>query len=87
MNQDFSEVKKLLEILNRLVDGGGSVVVIEHNIDIVNAADWVIDMGPGAGPQGGRLVYEGPPGGLRDCHESKTGECLRAKEAGGRDGP
>ena len=83
----FSEVRKLLEILNRLVDGGGSVVVIEHNIDIVNAADWVIDMGPGAGPQGGQIVYEGLPGGLRDCHESKTGECLRAKGIGGGDGP
>ena len=82
----FSEVKKLLEILNRLVDGGGSVVVIEHNIDIINAADWVIDMGPGAGPQGGLIVYEGPPEGLLDCPESKTGECLKTKRDGGGDG-
>ena len=76
----FSETEKLLEILNRLVDGGGTVILIEHNMELVMAADWVIDMGPGAGPEGGALVYQGPPAGLAECTESKTGASLRGGE-------
>ena len=73
----FSEVKILLKILNRLVDGGGTVILIEHNMDLIKASDWVIDMGPGPGPQGGEVIYEGTPGGLQGCPDSKTGKCLR----------
>ena len=73
----FSEVKILLGILNRLVDGGGTVILIEHNMDLIKASDWVIDMGPGPGPQGGEVIYEGTPGGLQGCPDSKTGKCLR----------
>ena len=73
----FSETEKLLDILNRLVDGGGTVILIEHNMELVMAADWVIDMGPGAGPEGGGIVYQGPPSGLADCMESRTGASLR----------
>ena len=82
----FSEVKKLLEVLNRLVDGGGSVVVIEHNMDIIKAADWAIDLGPGAGPLGGKIVYQGPPEGLQDCPGSRTGECLKTNPMKDLDG-
>ena len=73
----FSEVKILLKILNRLVDGGGTVILIEHNMDLIKASDWVIDMGPGPGPRGGEVIYEGVPGGLQECPDSKTGKCLR----------
>lgn len=76
----FSETRKLLDILNRLVDGGGSVILIEHNIDLIAAADWVIDMGPGPGPDGGSIVYQGPPEGLTECDRSKTGEALRQRK-------
>ena len=72
----FSETEKLLEILNRLVDGGGTVILIEHNMELVMAADWVVDMGPGAGPEGGDIVYQGQPSGLADCRESRTGASL-----------
>mgnify|MGYP001186775459 CR=1 FL=1 len=73
----FSEVKILLKILNRLVDGGGTVILIEHNMDLIKASDWVIDMGPGPGPRGGEIIYEGVPDGLQECPDSKTGKCLR----------
>ena len=56
----------LLAVLDRLVRAGATVVVVEHNIDIIRAADWVVDLGPGAGPAGGRLLYAGPPEGLLD---------------------
>ena len=73
----FSEVRILLKILNRLVDGGGTVILIEHNMDLIKASDWAIQMGPGPGPQGGKIIYEGPPGGLRECPDSRTGKCLK----------
>ncbi|HUS79168.1 MAG TPA: hypothetical protein VM050_10990, partial [Patescibacteria group bacterium] len=56
----------LLKVLDRLVRAGASIVVVEHNTDIIRAADWIIDLGPGAGPDGGDLVYAGPPDGLLD---------------------
>jgi excinuclease ABC subunit A len=57
----FSDIEKLLTVLERLVDGGNTVIVVEHNLEVIAAADWVIDMGPEAGDGGGRVVVEGPP--------------------------
>ena len=71
------DVAGLLVVLDRLVRAGATVVVVEHNADLIRAADWVIDLGPGAGPRGGRLLYAGPPAGLEACDESLTGRALR----------
>jgi excinuclease ABC subunit A len=60
----FSDIIKLLEVMQRLVDLGNSIIVIEHNLDIIKAADWVIDLGPEAGTEGGRIVFAGTPEGL-----------------------
>jgi excinuclease ABC subunit A len=57
----FEDIKKLLNVLNRLVDAGNSVVVIEHNMDVIKTADWIIDMGPEGGDNGGRIIVTGPP--------------------------
>ena len=73
----LDDVRVLCRVLDRLVDGGHTVVVIEHNIDVIKRADWVIDLGPGAGEQGGRLVAAGTPEDLRDTPESVTGRYLR----------
>jgi excinuclease ABC subunit A len=71
-----SDVKRLLGVLSRLVDAGNTVVVIEHNLDLIKAADWVVDMGPDAGDRGGQLVVAGPPRVVADCAESLTGRFL-----------
>lgn len=70
------DVGKLLEVLDRLVDGGNTVVVIEHNLDVVKAADWVIDLGPGAGARGGQVVAMGTPETVARVPESATGRYL-----------
>ena len=57
----FDDVRKLLDVLHRLVDLGNTVVVVEHNLDVIKTADWIIDMGPDAGDEGGRVVVEGTP--------------------------
>ena len=72
----MSDVSRLLSILNQLVDQGNTVLVIEHNLDVLKAADWLIDLGPQGGSRGGRLLYSGPPAGLLLCQESLTGQCL-----------
>ena len=72
-----SDVERLQGILDQLVDAGNTVIVIEHNLDVIKRADYVIDLGPGGGNQGGRLLYAGPPAGLLDCPASRTGACLR----------
>jgi excinuclease ABC subunit A len=69
----------LLVVLDRLVRAGATVVIVEHNTDVMCAADWVIDLGPGAGPHGGRLLYAGPPDGLSAVPESATGQALRSE--------
>jgi excinuclease ABC subunit A len=75
------DVAGLLTVLDRLVRSGATVVVVEHNTDVIRAADWVIDLGPGAGPRGGRLLYAGPPSGLLQAEESITGRALREEDA------
>ena len=72
----FHDIKKLLTSFNALIEQGHSVLVIEHNTDVIRSADWVIDMGPGAGDAGGSLVYAGPPEGLKKVKESWTGKFL-----------
>jgi excinuclease UvrABC ATPase subunit len=73
------DVDNLVRLLDRIVDGGRTVIVIEHNLDVVARADWVIDLGPGAGHDGGRVVFEGPPADLIRASDSLTGEHLRRR--------
>jgi excinuclease ABC subunit A len=81
----FEDVKKLLDVLVRLVDQGNTVVVIEHNLDVVKFADWIIDLGPEGGDAGGRVVASGTPEQVARSKQSATGEflasALRADEA------
>jgi excinuclease ABC subunit A len=72
----FDDIKKLLGVLQRLVDVGNSVVVIEHNLDVIKSADWVIDLGPEGGARGGLLLAEGTPETVASCAESYTGRYL-----------
>jgi excinuclease ABC subunit A len=72
----FHDITKLLTSMNALIDQGHSVIVIEHNIDVIRSADWVIELGPEAGDGGGQLVYAGLPSGLKDCPDSPTGRFL-----------
>jgi len=69
----FSDIATILEIINKLVSKGNTVVTIEHNLDIIRQADWIIDLGPGAGSHGGRILFEGTPTKLKNCKESLTG--------------
>jgi excinuclease ABC subunit A len=73
----FEDVRKLLEVLHRLVDTGNTVVVIEHNLDVIKTADWVIDLGPGGGVNGGEIIAEGPPERIAEAPLSATGMYLR----------
>ncbi|GIK15845.1 MAG: UvrABC system protein A [Planctomycetota bacterium] len=75
-----ADVNVLLGVLARLIERGGSVLVIEHHLDFIRSADWVIDLGPEAGPAGGRLVAEGPPENLARHPESRTGRFLAQRE-------
>ena len=72
-----ADTARLLLLLQRLVDAGNSVVVVEHNLDLVKAADWVIDLGPEGGAAGGRLIAEGTPEDVAQVEESYTGRCLK----------
>lgn len=72
-----ADVGRLVTIFDRLVDAGNTVVVVEHNLDLVARADWVIDLGPGAGHHGGQVVFTGPPSRLLDDPRSVTAEYLR----------
>ena len=73
----FADVEKLLYVLNRLVDEGNTVVVIEHNLDVIKQADHIIDLGPEGGDEGGRIVCEGTPEEVAEIAESKTGQYLK----------
>ena len=72
----FDDVAKLMRILLELRDQGNTVVVIEHNLDVIRSADWIIDLGPGGGDKGGNLVCEGPVSAIRACKDSITGKFL-----------
>jgi excinuclease ABC subunit A len=73
----FEDVRKLLGVLQRLVDAGNTVLVIEHNLDVIKSADWIIDLGPEGGDEGGRIVAEGSPEAVAAVSESYTGKFLR----------
>ena len=73
----FEDIRKLLGVLQRLVDAGNTVVVIEHNLDVIKTADWIIDLGPEGGEEGGRIVAEGTPEQVAEVPESYTGKFLR----------
>ena len=72
----FADVDRLLHVLHRLVDGGNSVIVIEHNLDVIKTADWVIDLGPDGGSRGGELIAEGTPEQVAKVKRSHTGRYL-----------
>jgi len=72
-----ADVEKLLEVLNRLVDAGNTVVVIEHNLDVIKTADWIIDLGPEGGDGGGRVIAEGTPEQVATLKQSYTGKFLK----------
>jgi len=72
----FEDVKKLLEVLDALVEQGNTVIVIEHNLEVIKTADWIIDLGPEGGNKGGRIVAEGPPETVAGVAESFTGQYL-----------
>lgn len=72
----LSDIQGLLTLINRLVDKGNTVVVIEHHLDVIRSADWLVDLGPEGGINGGQILYEGPPVGLKTCKNSLTGRYL-----------
>ena len=72
----FEDVRHLIGVLQRLVDAGNTVLVIEHNLDVIKTADWVVDLGPEGGDGGGRVVAEGPPEAVAKVPESHTGRFL-----------
>ena len=72
----FDDVKRLLEVLHRLTDRGNTVIVIEHQIDVVKTADWIIDLGPEGGEEGGRIVAQGTPEEVARIPDSHTGQAL-----------
>ena len=78
----FHDIEKLLKSLQMLIDKGNSVLVIEHNLDVIKCADWLIDMGPEGGEKGGMVVFEGIPDDLPGCKQSYTGKYLKKKLLG-----
>jgi excinuclease ABC subunit A len=73
----FADIEKLLEVLQRLVDAGNTVLVIEHNLDVIKQADWIIDLGPEGGEAGGEVIATGTPEDVAEIDESATGDYLR----------
>ena len=73
----FQDIEMLLSVLHRLRDHGNTVVVIEHNLDVIKTADWILDMGPEGGDGGGRLIAEGTPEQIAAHPESHTGQFLK----------
>ena len=77
----FADVQRLLDVLNRLVEAGNTVLVIEHNLDVIRNADWILDLGPDGGNRGGELVEVGSPADLIQAGTSWTAEVLRESQA------
>jgi excinuclease ABC subunit A len=73
----FADIQRLLDVLHRLTDAGNTVIVIEHNLDVIKTADWLIDLGPEGGDEGGQIVAEGTPEDVATCEQSYTGAFLR----------
>lgn len=73
----FADIQKLLEVLSKLRDAGNTLIIIEHNLEVIKTADWILDLGPEGGTQGGRILVEGPPETVVRCPESHTGTYLR----------
>jgi excinuclease ABC subunit A len=73
----FEDIRMLLSVLNKLVDKGNTVLVIEHNLDVIKTADWIIDLGPEGGDAGGYIVAEGTPEHIAKTKKSYTGEFLK----------
>jgi excinuclease ABC subunit A len=73
----FDDIKKLLEILHKLVSYGNTVIVIEHNLDVINTSDWIIDLGPEGGEKGGNILFEGKPNELIKNKNNQTGVYLK----------
>lgn len=73
----LDDIKKLLAVLGKLVDAGHTVVVVEHNLDVIKTADWIIDLGPEGGERGGRILVEGRPEEVAQAADSQTGQFLR----------
>ncbi|TMK69181.1 MAG: ATP-binding cassette domain-containing protein, partial [Actinobacteria bacterium] len=73
----FADIEKLLDVLQRLVDAGNTVLVIEHNLDVIKQADWIVDLGPEGGEAGGEMIATGTPEDVADVEESYTGQFLR----------
>ena len=73
----FADIEKLLEVLQRLVDAGNTVLVIEHNLDVIKQADWIVDLGPEGGDEGGEVIAAGTPEDVAEVEESATGQFLR----------
>ncbi|MBA4137100.1 MAG: excinuclease ABC subunit A [Opitutus sp.] len=74
----WADIQRLMELLFKLRDAGNTIVVIEHNLDVINLADWIVDLGPGGGPAGGSIVYAGARQGIERVAESPTGAALAA---------
>ena len=75
------EIVRLLRVLDRLLDAGDTIVVIEHNPEVIRHSDWIVDLGPEGGREGGELVVEGPPEKVAACVRSRTGAMLRGTGA------
>jgi excinuclease ABC subunit A len=73
----FADVDRLLQVLQRLVDSGNTIVVIEHNMEVIKSADWIIDLGPAGGDAGGEIIAQGTPEMVAENEQSFTGHFLR----------
>jgi excinuclease ABC subunit A len=78
----WADIQKLLEVLDDLTKRGDTVVLVEHNLDVIRLSDWVVDLGPDGGDRGGELVAEGPPEAIAAVAASHTGRFLREAEVG-----
>ena len=75
----FADILSLLNVLNRLAEKGNTIIIIEHNMDVIKCADWIIDLGPEGGDAGGTVVAQGTPEDIVRCRKSYTGKFLRRK--------